>query len=109
MDLIVDPKDFPASDKCTYLNAANVSLMYQGAEKAVLEWQSDLSENGSINFDEVAEANVFGDLHCAAARLFKARPEDIAVGSSATELISSMAWAVAPESGTNARGKAYEL
>jgi cysteine desulfurase/selenocysteine lyase len=101
MDLIVDPKDFPASDKCTYLNAANVSLMYQGAEIAITEWQRDLAENGSINFDEIAEANVFGDLHRAAARLFNARPEDIAVGSSATELISSLAWAVAPESGTN--------
>jgi cysteine desulfurase/selenocysteine lyase len=101
MDLIVDPKDFPASDKCTYLNAANVSLMYQGAETAVIEWQKDLAENGSINFDEIAEANVFGDLHRGAARLFNARPEDIAVGSSATELISSLAWAIAPESGTN--------
>ena len=101
MDLIVDPRDFPASSKCTYLNAANVSLMYQGAEKAVIEWQKDLAENGSINFDETAEAAVFGDLHRASARLFNARPEDIAVGSSATELISSLAWAVAPESGTN--------
>lgn len=101
MDPIVDPKDFPASVKCTYLNTANVSLMYRGAEKAVIEWQKDLSENGSINFDEIAEANVFNDLHGAAALLFNARPEDIAVGSSATELISSLAWAVAPGSGTN--------
>jgi len=101
MNPIVDPKDFPASGKCTYLNAANVSLMYQGAEKAIIEWQKDLAENGSINFDEAAEAAVFGDLHRAAARLFNARTEDIAVGSSATELISSLAWAVAPESGTN--------
>jgi cysteine desulfurase/selenocysteine lyase len=101
MDILVDPKDFPASDKCIYLNTANVCLMYQGAEKAVVEWQNDLSENGSINFDEIAEANVFDGLHRAAARLFNACPEDIAAGSSATELISSLAWAVAPGSGTN--------
>jgi len=101
MDSIVDPKDFPASHKCTYLNAANVALMYQGAEKAIIEWEKDLAENGSINFDETAEATVFGDLHSAAARLFNARPEDIAVGSSATELISSLAWAVAPGFETN--------
>lgn len=101
MDLIVDLKDFPASGKCTYLNAANVSLMYRGTEEAITAWQRDLAENGSINFDETAEAAVFGDLHCQTARLFNARPEDIAAGSSATELISSFAWAVAPESGTN--------
>jgi selenocysteine lyase/cysteine desulfurase len=75
--------------------------MYQGAEKAIIEWQQDLAENGSINFDETAEATVFGDLHSAAASLFNTRPEDIAVGSSAAELISSLAWAVAPESETN--------
>ena len=101
MDSIVDPKDFPASQKCTYLNAANVALMYQGAEKAIIEWQKDLAENGSINFDETTEATVFGGLHSAAARLLNAQPEDIAVGSSATELISSLAWAVAPEFGAN--------
>jgi len=69
MDSIVDPKDFPASFKCTYLNTANVALMYQGAEKAIIEWQKDLGENGSINFDETAEATVFRDLsargHCS--------------------------------------------
>ena len=101
MEPIVDSKDFPASAKCTYLNTANVSLMYRGTEKAIIEWQKDLAENGSINFDEIAEANVFSDLHSAAALLFNALPEDIAVGSSATELISSLAWAIAPGSGTN--------
>ncbi len=101
VDEIVNPKDFPASRTFTYLNAANVALMYQGAEKAIAEWQKDLAENGSINFDENAEAAVFNDLHNAAARLFNARPEDIAVGSSATELISSLAWAIAPVSGAN--------
>jgi len=101
MDSIVDPKDFPAIHKCTYLNAANVALMYKDAETAIVEWNKDLAENGSINFDEIAEAAVFGDLHNATARLFNVHPEDIAVGSSATELISSLAWAVAPESETN--------
>ena len=101
MDTIVNSKDFPASRTCTYLNAANVALMYKGTDKAITKWQKDLAENGSINFDENAEAAVFNDLHDAAASLFSARPEDIAVGSSATELISSLAWAIAPVSGAN--------
>jgi cysteine desulfurase/selenocysteine lyase len=101
MDILVDPEDFPASRKCTYLNTANVCLMYQGAKDAIVEWQTDLYENGSNNFDEIAEANVFDGLHHSAARLINARPEDIAVGSSATELISSLAWAVVPGYGTN--------
>lgn len=101
MKPIVDPDDFPATRKCTYLDAANVALMYRGAEKAIIDWQKDVAENGSMNFDESAEATVFDELHIAAARLFNTEPEDIAAGSSATELLSSLAWAITPGPDTN--------
>src|SRR6185436_12851396 len=84
-----------------YLNTASVCLMYSGAERAVVEWTHDLAENGTIHFDEVAEERAFATLHASAARLFNCRPEDIAVGSSATELLASLAWAVAPAAGRN--------
>jgi selenocysteine lyase/cysteine desulfurase len=104
MEPVADPRDFPAAGKCAYLNAANVALMYRGAAEAVMEWQKDLAENGSVNFDEAAEASVFVSLHSAAARLFSVQPGDIAAGSSATELLGSLAWAVAPGSGANVVG-----
>lgn len=101
MKPIIDPTDFPASSKFTYLNAASVALMYKGAASAVIDWQEDLAENGTMNFDEIAEEAVFDNLHKAAALLFNVKPEDIAVGSSATELIASLAWAVHPGSESN--------
>ena len=100
MNSIVDPKDFPGSQKYTYLNTANVALMYAGAEKAILEWQQDVALNGSFNFDETAEEAVSDGLHEPAARLFKAKPEDIAAGSSSTELLSTLAWAIMPGAGS---------
>lgn len=96
MEPIVDPADFPASRECAYLNTASVALMYKGAETATIEWLRDLADNGTLNFDENAEEHVFAELHAAVARLVNARPEDIAIGSSATELLASVAWAVAP-------------
>jgi selenocysteine lyase/cysteine desulfurase len=98
---IVAPDDFPASKKRVYLNTASVCLMYSGAERAVVEWTHDLAENGTIHFDEAAEEHAFATLHASAARLFNCRPEEIAVGSSATELLASLAWAVAPAAGSN--------
>lgn len=98
---IVAPDDFPASKKSVYLNTASVCLMYSGAERAVVEWMHDLAENGTIHFDEAAEERAFSTLHASAARLFNCGPEDIAVGSSATELLASLAWAVAPAAGSN--------
>ena len=75
--------------------------MYRGARQSVVEWQRELAENGTINFDETAEEAVFEDLHRAAARLFNASPDDIAVATSVTELLCSLAWAVAPGPRTN--------
>ena len=98
---IVAPGDFPASRKSVYLNTASVCLMYSGAERVVVEWTHDLAENGTIHFDEAAEERAFATLHASAARLFNCRPEEIAVGSSATELLASLAWAVAPAAGSN--------
>lgn len=101
MKTFVDPNDFPAAQKYAYLNAASVAMMYKGAASAVIDWQKDIAENGTMNFDEEAEEKTFEDLHKAAASLFNAKEEDIAVASSATELMSSLAWAVAPRPGTN--------
>jgi selenocysteine lyase/cysteine desulfurase len=98
---IVAPGDFPAIGKSVYLNTASVCLMYSGAERAVVEWTHDLAENGTIHFDEDAEERAFATLHASAARLFNCRPEEIAVGSSATELLASLAWAIAPAAGSN--------
>lgn len=98
---LVAADDFPASRRGAYLNTASVALVYSGAQRALTDWQVDISEHGTAHFDEQAEASVFDGLHDAAARLLGARPGDIAVGSNATELLGSLAWAVAPGAGSN--------
>ncbi|MEM7346795.1 MAG: aminotransferase class V-fold PLP-dependent enzyme, partial [Chloroflexota bacterium] len=100
MNALGTSHDFPAADKSTYLNAASVALMYAPAEKAITAWQRDLAEYGTINFNEQAEQDIFKALHRATAHLFKAQPEDIAVASSATELLASLAWAIMPAAGS---------
>jgi selenocysteine lyase/cysteine desulfurase len=87
---------FPATSKFTYLNAASIALMFKGACEAAVDWQRDLAENGTLVFGEAAEQNVFSDVHKAFARLIGATARDIAVGSSFTELVASLAWAMMP-------------
>ena len=101
MKPLVDKDGFPGSRRSAYLNTASIALMSDDARSAMEEWQRDLAANGTLGFDETAEATVFGPLHDAAARLFNARPDDIAVGSNATELLASVAWAVMPGRDTN--------
>ena len=101
MNSITDGKDFPSAKNFVYLNAANVALMYSGAEKRIQDWFEDVALNGSNNFNENAEQNVFKDLHLAAAQLINSSSENISAGSSATELLSSLAWAVLPTKDQN--------
>ena len=106
MSRLVESDDFPGSKHTAYLDAANIGLMYQGAQQAILEWQSDVADNGSLALPETVEGSVLDGLHRSAAGLFNAQPEDIAVGSSVTELLGSLAWAVAPAADSNVVGTA---
>ncbi|MCH8813755.1 MAG: aminotransferase class V-fold PLP-dependent enzyme [Chloroflexi bacterium] len=104
MDPITEPNDFPGSRDCSYLDAANICLTYRGAQEATTEWFEQLALKGAQTFDGAAEESVFDSLHAAAARLFNAQPDDIAVGASATELLASLAWALAPGPESNIVG-----
>ena len=101
MKRLVSNKDFPSANNFTYLNTANVGLMHNNAEKEINKWVEDLAKNGSNNFNEIAEQNVFLNLHTSAAKLINTNPNNIAAGSSATELLSSLAWAIMPLKGQN--------
>jgi selenocysteine lyase/cysteine desulfurase len=99
--LKIDKSEFPASKTCTYLNAASVALMAKKAGDAMVDWNRDLALNGTINFDEEAEVKVYDDLRKATANLFNTSKENIAVASSATEFLCSLAWALSPGKGEN--------
>lgn len=100
MNALAPSSDFPASSQSTYLNSASVALMYQGCHEAIDDWNRDLADNGTVNFDEHAEQTIFDELHHSFARLLNATPEDIAVASSATEQLSSLAWAIMAPAGS---------
>lgn len=104
MESIAKPNDFPGCRDSSYLDTANICLTYEGALKSTTEWFSEVAWRGAQTLDEAAEESVFDGLHVAAARLFNAQPDDIAVGSSATELLASLAWALAPGPGSNIVG-----
>jgi len=101
MGSLVKADDFPAAADYTYLNAASVALMPRPVGQAVLEWHEELAIRGTVRFDEEAEIQVFEELRRAAAGLLGARPDEVAVSSSATEALCSLAWALSPGKGQN--------
>ena len=101
MKTLVSPSDFPSTSTFCYLNAANVSLTYNKARTANEKWFEDVSLNGSNNFTEKKEESAFDQLHKTAADFVRAEPYEIAGGSSATELLASLAWSISPKKGEN--------
>ena len=98
---LVGSEIFPPVDKYTYFDAASVGLMHKGAAGAINKWQQALADDGTVAFDEAAEVEVLDRLNRAAGALFNVGPNDIAVASSETVLMSSLAWAVLPAAGSN--------
>ena len=101
MKPLVNKDVFPGSGRSAYLNTASIALICRDALSAMERWQHELAESGTLSFDEAAEATVFDPLREAAGRLFNARAEDMAVGSNATELLASLAWALMPATDAN--------
>ena len=91
---------FPPAQSYVYLDAASVGLTHKGAAEAINRWQTQLADDGTVAFDEEAEVKCFDELNAAAAELFNATPADIAVASSETVLMSSLAWAAMPKRGS---------
>jgi len=98
---LVTSNDFPAIRNYTMLSAANVSPTFKGAEEAICKWQKDLLENGPVNFNDDAEENVFKPLKIEVSKLLNCDIDEVACGSSATELINSVAWGIYPKSYEN--------
>ena len=85
----------------TNLSYANVATTSPTAHRASSDWAESLARGGAAEFDGEAEKNGMMPLRLAASRLLSCDIADLCVGSSATELLCSIAWAMSPREGTN--------
>ncbi len=85
----------------TNLSYANVATTSPTAHRVSSDWAESLARGGAAEFDGEAEKNGMMPLRTAASRLLSCDIADVCVGSSATELLCSIAWAISPREGTN--------
>ena len=87
--------------KWTNLSYANVATTSPKAHEIALEWSESLARGGAAEFDADAEKNGMIPLRTATAKLLECPISDVCVSSSATEILCSLAWAIAPKKGAN--------
>ena len=85
----------------TNLSYANVATTSPKAHRISSDWAESLARGGAAEFDGEAEKDGMMPLRLAASRLLSCGFEDVCVGSSATELLCSLAWAISPREGSN--------
>ena len=85
----------------TNLSYANVATTSPAAHRASSDWAESLARGGAAEFDGEAEKNGMMPLRRAASKLLSCDVADVCVGSSATELLCSIAWSMSPQEGTN--------
>ena len=91
----------PKMQKWTNLSYANVATTSPKANQIALEWSESLARGGAAEFDAEAEKNGMMPLRTATSKLLECPISDICVSSSATEILCSLAWAIAPKKGEN--------
>ena len=85
----------------TNLSYANVATTSPAAHRISSDWADSLARGGAAEFDAEAEKNGMMPLRVATSKLLSCGLEDICVGSSATEILCSLAWAISPPDGSN--------
>ena len=83
--------------KWTNLSYANVATTSPKAHLIASEWATSLARGGAAEFDADAEKKGMIPLRKSTANLLECPISDVCVSSSATELLSSLAWAIAPK------------
>jgi len=98
---LVNLDDFPATKEYAYLNAASISLMPLPVLRKINNFQDDLGLRATAWFDEEVETNALEDARIEAANLIGAEVDEVALLSSTTEALCSVAWSLDFRPGDN--------
>ncbi len=97
----INAEDFPTTKRVTYLNSASISLMPRPAIETMIDFARKIAAGGTIDFDEAAETEATEGARTEAASLLGASDEEVAILSSASEGLSSIAWSLDLQPGSN--------
>lgn len=91
--------DFPLINKVNYLNTASIGLIPQPVIQKVVDFISEVSIGGTKKINEIIEENIYNELRRATSKLLNCDPNDVAIFTSVTEAINSIAWSLGITSG----------
>ena len=88
---------YPSLDQSIYLNQASLGLLHDQTVAEMTEFLSTVARYGNLKMTDKQEANFLDPLRGSIAKLLQAQPENIAILSSASELLSQVPNLCSPE------------
>ena len=81
---------YPCLDQSIYLNQASLGLLHDKTVAEMTEFLSTVARYGNLKMTDKQEANFLDPLRGSISNLLQAQPENIAILSSASELLSQV-------------------
>ncbi len=85
-----DRNDYPTLREIVYLNQASLGLIGQPALDAMTGFLESVGRHGNTYMSDEDEASFLDDLRSKAAQLLQSDPEQVAILSSASELLGQI-------------------
>lgn len=96
---VLDRAAYPTLLECTYLNQASLGLIGQPAVTAMRTMLDQVARHGNLHLSDEEEAGFLSELRSRAAELLSAQPENVAIVSSASELLNQAPFLLSPTAG----------
>ncbi len=88
---------YPCLDQSSYLNQASLGLLHDKTVAEMTEFLSTVARYGNLKMTDKQEANFLDPLRDSISKLLQAQPGNIAILSSASELLSQVPNLCSPE------------
>ena len=97
IDALSPRSDYPCLGQSTYLNQASLGLLSDKTVAEMTEFLSTVARYGNLKMTDKEEAGFLDPLRGSVSKLLQAKPENIAILSSASELLSQVPNLCSPE------------
>ena len=97
IDALSPRSDYPCLGQSTYLNQASLGLLSNKTVAEMTKFLNKVARHGNLKMSDKEEAGFLNSLRGSVSKLLKAKPENIAILSSASELLSQVPKLCSPE------------
>lgn len=97
---LLDRSNYASLKECVYLNQASLGLVGEPAVTAMHSFLDDIARHGNWKMSDGEEVAFFNALRTPAATILNCAPEQLAILSSASELLSQLPFLFRPAKGS---------